>query len=104
MISLSSMILTANSVWLRPELIIFSHDLTVLNDPPQLVHDGLMRVGLLADHGVILVVAVVCISELAIGPELKIQKLVSKLALVAHIVAQVEIVGHGDNLQLSLVE
>ena len=38
--------------------------------------------------------------ELAIRPELKLEKLVSKLSLVANIVAQVEIVGHCDNLQL----
>ena len=74
-----------------------------------------MRVGLLADHCVILVVAVVCISEsnqdfwmfqkfempsnlpeFAIRPELKLKKLVPKLPLVADIVAQVEVVGHVD--------
>jgi len=87
-------LLTANSVWLRPKLIIFGHDLTILNDPPQLIHDSLMGVCLLADHCVILVVAVVCISELAIWPELKLQKLVSKLSLVTDIIAQVEVVGH----------
>ena len=38
--------------------------------------------------------------ELAIWPELELEKLVSKLSLVADIVAQVEIVGHCDNLQL----
>ena len=38
--------------------------------------------------------------ELAIRPELKLEKLVSKLSLVADIVAQVEIVGHSDSLQL----
>ena len=73
-----------------------------------------MRVGLLADHRVVLVVAVVCISEnskgyqmfqeikkpflpeFAIRPELKLEKLVTKLALVSNIVAEVEIVGHSQ--------
>ena len=69
----------------------------------------LMRVGFLADHCVVLVVAVVGIPaqyyapverrqiylpKLAIRSELKLQKLVTELALVANVVAEVEIVGH----------
>ena len=38
--------------------------------------------------------------EFAIRPELKLKKLVSKLSFVADIVAQVEVVGHCDSLQL----
>ena len=38
--------------------------------------------------------------EFAVRPELKLEKLVAKLPLVADIVAQVEVVGHGHNLQL----
>ena len=69
----------------------------------------LVRVGFLADHCVVLVVAVVGIPaqymylqkdgkiylpELAIRSELKLQKLVTELALVANVVAEVEIVRH----------
>ena len=39
--------------------------------------------------------------ELAVWPELKLEELVSKLAFVSNIVAQVEVVGHVDtNLQI----
>ena len=37
--------------------------------------------------------------QLAIRPELKLEKLVTKLALVANIVAEVEIVGHTQSIQ-----
>ena len=69
-----------------------------------------MRVGFLADHCVVLVVAVVGIPtqyvyvpierrkiylpKLAIRSELELLKLVTELALVANVVAEVEIVGH----------
>ncbi len=48
----------------------------------------------LPDHGVILVVGVVGVSQFAIRPELELQELVPELALVAHVVTQVEIVAH----------
>merc|ERR550525_814916 len=89
-------LLAADPVWLRPKLIIFSHDLAVLDDPPQLIHHSLVRVSLLADHCIILVVTVVSISELAVWPELKLEELMSELAFVSNIVAQVEVVGHVD--------
>ena len=39
--------------------------------------------------------------ELAVWPELKLEELVSELAFVSDIVAQVEVVGHVDtNLQI----
>ena len=39
--------------------------------------------------------------ELAVWPELKLEELMSELALVSDIVAQVEVVGHVDaNLQI----
>ena len=88
-----------------------------------LLSSNLVRVSLLADHCVILVVAVVGISEskkryiysltmhreenvsflpeLAVWPELELEELVSELAFVSDIVAQVEVVGHVDaNLQI----
>jgi len=98
-------LLPADSVRLWPQFVVLGHDLGVFNDPPQLVHNSLMRVSLLADHCVILVVAVVGISELAVWPELKLEELVSKLAFVSNIVAQVEVVGHVDtNLLRSVIK
>merc|ERR1719187_1170915 len=107
MISLSSITLlsssmTAYTVRLRPQRIVLSHDLTILNNPSQLVHDSLMHIRLLADHGVVLVVAVVGVPEFAVWSELELQKLMSKLSLVPNIVTQVEIVRHRG--YLSLVE
>ena len=56
-------LLTTNTVGLRPESIVLGHDLAVLDDSAQLVHHGAVDVGLLADHRVVLVVAVVGIPE-----------------------------------------
>ena len=45
---------------------------------------------------------VLFLPELAVWPELKLEELMSELALVTNIVAQVEVVGHVDaNLQIS---
>ena len=52
-------LLTADAIGLGPGCVVLVHDFRVLDDPPQLVHDGLVDVGLLADHGVVLVVRVV---------------------------------------------
>ena len=48
----------------------------------------------LPDHGVVLVVGVVRVSQLSVRPELKLQELVTELALVPHVVAQIKIVAH----------
>ena len=56
-------LLAAHAVRLRPQRVVLGHDLAVLNDPPQLVHHGAVDVGLLADHRVVLVVAVVGIPD-----------------------------------------
>ena len=55
--------LTTNTVGLWPEGVVLSHDLAVLDDSAELVHDGAMDVGLLSDHRVVLVVAVVGVPE-----------------------------------------
>jgi hypothetical protein len=68
--------------------------LTVLNDAFEFVHDGGVNVGLFADHRVVLVVGIVGVAQLTVRPELELEKLVAELALVADVVAQVEIVGH----------
>ena len=51
--------LTTNTVRLGPERVVLGHDLAVLDDSAELVHDGAVDVCLLPDHGVVLVVAVV---------------------------------------------
>merc|ERR1719221_2096658 len=81
-----------------PQRVVLGHDLAVFDDPPQLVHHGAVDVGLLADHRVVLVVAVVGIPELAVWSELKLQKLVSKFSLVANIITEIKIVRHGSIL------
>ncbi|RWW82706.1 hypothetical protein BHE74_00008825 [Ensete ventricosum] len=43
-----------------------------------------------ADHGVVLVVGIIGVAEFAVGAELKLQELVPKVALVPHVVPQVE--------------
>ena len=51
--------LTNHTVQQGPEGVILGHDLAVLNDPPELVHDGPVDIGLLPDHCVHLVFGVV---------------------------------------------
>jgi len=88
-------LLTANTVRLGPEGVVLGHDLAVLDDPLEFVHHGGVDEGLLPDHGVVLVVAVIGVPELAIRTELELEELVTKLALVANVVTKVEIsVGH----------
>ena len=87
-------LLAPDSVRLRPNGVILAHDLRVLDDPPQLPHDGLMDEGLLPDHDIVLVVGVVGVPQLAIRTELKLEELVAELALVADVIPQVEVVAH----------
>jgi len=63
----------------------------LLDDPPGLAEDGGGDEDLLADHGVVLVVGVVGVAELAVGAELELEELVPELALVTHVVPQVEL-------------
>ena len=63
----------------------------LLDDPPGLAEDGGGDEDLLADHGVVLVVGVVGVAELAVGAELELEELVPELALVPHVVPQVEL-------------
>lgn len=93
-------LLPADTVGLRPQRVVLLHDLRVDNDPLELVHDALVDVRLLADHRIVLVVGVVGIPQLAVRPELKLQELVTKLALVADIVANVEVGRHAGVQQL----
>ena len=63
----------------------------LLDDPPGLAEDGGGDEDLLADHGVVLVVGVVGVAELAVGAELELEELVPELALVPRVVPQVEL-------------
>ena len=63
----------------------------LLDDPPGLAEDGGGDEDLLADHGVVLVVGVVGVAELAVGAELELEELVPELALVPHVVPKVEL-------------
>merc|ERR1719512_619258 len=76
------------------DVLVPGHDLTVLDDSAELVHDGAVDIGLLPDHRVVLVVAVVGVPELAIRTELELEKLVTKFSLVSNIVTEVKIIGH----------
>ena len=121
-------LLPADSVRLWPELVVLCHDLRIFNDPPQLVHNSLIRFGLLDAaqvwsspgesrlpcgslcrscscccwHTCTIYVPIErrqdYLPKLAIRSELKLQKLVTELALVANVVAEVEIVGHTQNV------
>lgn len=87
-------LLPADTIRLRPERVVLLHDLGILDDSFQLLHHALMYVRLFADHRVVLVIRVVRVTQLAIGPELKFQKLVSELALVTDVVAYVKVCRH----------
>lgn len=86
-------LLSTDPVGLRPQRVLFLHDLRVDYDAAQLVHDAGMAEHLLPDHGVVLVVGVVGITELSVRPEFELEELVPELTLVAHVVAEVEFVG-----------
>jgi len=64
----------------------------LLDDPPRLAEDGAGDEHLLADQGVVLVVGVVGVAKLAVGAELELEELVAELALVPHVIPQVELV------------
>ena len=57
-------LLAPHAVWLRPEGVVLRHDLAVLDHSSQLVHNGAVDVGLLTDHRVVLVVAVVSVPKI----------------------------------------
>jgi len=79
--------LSTHAIWWRPGQIVLLHDLRVDDDSLQFFHHGLVDEGLLADHGVVLVVGVVGVPQLAIRPELELQEFVPELALVSDVVA-----------------
>lgn len=60
------------------------NDIRLLDNSADLVQDGLAHGNLLPDHGVVLVVGVVGVPQLAAAGELELHELVPELALVAH--------------------
>lgn len=87
-------LLTTDSIGRWPHLVVFFHDLGVLNDALELVHHRLVHIGLLANECVVLVVGVVGVAQFAIRSELELEKLVTELAFVPHVVTKVEITRH----------
>lgn len=94
-------LLTTDSVWWRPQLVVLLHDLRVLDDSLQLVHHSLVHVGLFADQRVVLVVRVVGVAEFAVRAEFELEELVAEFAFVAYVVAQIEVTRHCSKLDLS---
>ncbi len=67
-------------------------NLAVLDDSPQLGHDCFVAHHLLANHGVLLVVGVVSITQLPIRPELELEKFVPEFALVTNVVSNIKVI------------
>lgn len=95
-------LLTTDSVWRWPQLVVLLHDLRVLDDSLQLVHHSLVHVGLFADQRVVLVVRVVGVAEFAVRAEFELEELVAEFAFVAYVVAQIEVTRHCSKLDLSI--
>lgn len=66
-------------------------DLAVGDDAAALSENGGVEEDLLPNHGVVLVVGVIGITELPVGPELKLQELVPELPLMPHVIPEVEL-------------
>lgn len=86
--------LATDAIRLGPKRVVLLHDLGVLDDAFQLLHHALMHVRLFADHSVVFVIGVVGVSQLAVGPKFELEKLVAELALVADVIAYVEVRRH----------
>lgn len=61
--------LSTNSVWLGPKGVIFFQYLTVFDYPFKFIHNSLVYKCLFANHHIILVVRVVCISKFSFRSE-----------------------------------
>jgi len=83
--------LTSYSVRLWPQFVILFHDVRVLDDALHLFDHRLRDIDLLPNHGVILVVTVVGISQLAVWSDLKLEEFVTKLASVSNVVSDVKV-------------
>ena len=86
--------LSSDAIGLGPGSIVFIHDFRVFDNSSQFVHDGPVNKSLLPDHGVILVIGVVGVSQFAVGSEFEFEKFVAELSLVTDIVSEVEVLTH----------
>lgn len=66
--------------------------LAIGDDAAAFFENGGGEEDLLANHGVVLVVGVVGIAELAVGSEFELEELVAEFSLVTHVVPQVKLV------------
>lgn len=113
---------------MRPQAIVFGHDFRIFNNAAEFGHNALVHVSLfpktathikvklcntkydlksgtfsIPDHGVVFVVGIVGISQLSLGSKLELEKFVSELALVAHVVPQIKVAGHLLSLSFKLL-
>ena len=84
-------LLPSDAVWRGPALVVLPHDIRLHDDALQLLDDGWGYEGLLADHRVVFIVAIVRVPQTPVGAELELEELVSELSLVPDVVAAVEI-------------
>ena len=86
--------LASDAVRLRPERVVFLHDLRVLDNALELFHYALVHICFLANHRVVLVVGVVGIAQLAVRSELEFQKFMPKFAFVTDVIAYIKVRRH----------
>ena len=84
-------LLPSDAVRGGPALVVLPHDVRLHDDALQLLDDGWGYEGLLADHRVVFIVAIVRVPQTPVGAELELEELVSELSLVPDVVAAVEI-------------
>ena len=87
-------LLSANTIWRRPHLVVLFHYLRVFDDALKLVHYALVHVGLLANKRIVFVVGIVRVAQFAVGSKLEFEKFVAEFAFVADVVAQIKVFGH----------
>jgi len=83
-------LLAPHPIGFGPVVVVLLHDLALGDYTAALTQNGGSEVDLLADNGVVFVVGVVGVTKLSVGSELEFKEFVAELALVAHVVSQVE--------------
>ena len=84
-------LLPSDAVRGGPALVVLPHDVRLHDDALQLLDHGRGDEGLLADHRVVFVVAVVRVAQPPVGAELELEELVPELPLVPDVVAAVKV-------------
>lgn len=67
------------------------HNLAFINDLTTLLEHSLSEENLLLNHGIVLLVGVVCILQFTIWTKFKLEKLVAEFSLVTNIVPDVKL-------------